>query len=125
MARYTGLPDKLRAEVFERDARRCRWCGATNQGLDIHHIEYRKGTSYDVLNNLVSLCRSHHSFVHGIPNAKKVTITKDVAQAVLFRTIQTPGTTGSANWRSLLRIWEREGKCSRHGSDTCLECLEA
>lgn len=62
---YTGLPQKLKRAVFERDNFRCRWCGATNQPpYDAHHIAYRRGYTYDVLDNLITLCRRHHDFVH-------------------------------------------------------------
>lgn len=126
MSRYTGLPDALRREVFERDRHRCRWCGATNQGLDIHHIEYRRGHSYDRLENLISLCRNHHSFVHGIPNAQRQTIIKSVAQMVLKKVNTTPGSLGNAEWRHLKRAWEKEGRCQTHGviSDECLICIQ-
>jgi hypothetical protein len=121
---YTGLPDKLREEVFARDKYRCRWCGATNRGVDIHHVKYRRGTAYDVLDNLITLCRAHHSFVHGTPNGAGQTITKQVAQLVLFKCIETPGVTGSAVWRNLRRRWAHEGLCEDHGHDpkTCLDC---
>lgn len=99
--KYTGLPAKLRTEVFERDNHRCRWCGTTNGSYDIHHIEYRRGISYDRLDNLVTLCRTHHSFVHGLKVGGRDTITKDMAQKVLFYVISTPGSTGASYWRRL------------------------
>ena len=111
---YEGLPPALRRAVDERDGGRCRWCGATNRGRDVHHIEYRKGSSYDVIENLVSLCRSCHSFVHGNPRPGGQRIVKDVAQRVLFTTITTPGATGSSVWRRLRRRWTLEG-CCEHG----------
>ena len=121
---YNGIPELLRAQVLERDKHRCRWCGATNRGGDLHHIEYRRGYSYDRLDNLITLCRAHHSFVHGIPNAAKQTITKKVAQQVLQTLVENPGTTGSAVWRSLKRRWALEGRCEAHGEPkgACLDC---
>lgn len=121
---YDGLPDALRREVHERDRRRCRWCGATNRGLDLHHIEYRRGMSYDRLDNLISLCRLHHGFVHGTRAANGATITKAVAQLVLAHLAATPGTTGMAYWRRLKRQWVLDGRCVTHGLplDGCLEC---
>lgn len=124
MARYTGLPESLRREVLERDNYRCRWCGATNRGGDLHHIEYRRGYQYDRANNLITLCRAHHSFVHGTPNRAGQTITKKVAQLVLQHLVEHPGTTGSAVWRSFKRRWALEGRCEAHAEkmDECLDC---
>lgn len=122
---YDGIPDALRKEVLARDANRCRWCGATNRGRDLHHIEYRRGYSYDRLDNLITLCRQHHGFVHGTPApGNKATIVKSVAQLVLTHLVEHPGTTGLSVWRSLKRRWILEGKCVEHGQekDTCLDC---
>lgn len=122
---YDGLPLPLRREVDERDGGRCRWCGATNRGRDVHHIEYRKGTSYDVLENLVSLDRACHSFVHGNPRPSGQRIVKEIAQRVLFETIAGPGRTGASVHRGLLRRWTLEG-CCEHGAskelDVCRYC---
>lgn len=124
MARYTGIPEPLRMEVLERDKYRCRWCGATNRGGDLHHIEYRRGFSYDRLDNLITLCRAHHGFVHGTPNGAGQTIVKAVAQLVLQKLVENPGLTGSSVWRSVKRQWVLQGRCEEHGAekDTCLDC---
>jgi len=121
---YKGLPDTLRREVLARDNYRCRWCGTTNRGVDLHHIEYRRGTSYDRANNLITLCRAHHSFVHGTRNGAGQTITKKVAQLILNRLVVSPGLTGSAEWRRLRRQWALEGRCGDHGEkkDACPDC---
>lgn len=121
---YTGIPEKLRGEVLERDARRCRWCGATNRGADLHHIQYRRGAVDDHLDNLIALCRLHHGFVHGTPAKNGARITKDVAQQVLGYLVEHPGTTGMSAWRTFRRRWVLEGKCEEHGADkdTCLDC---
>lgn len=122
--RYTGIDARLESEVKERDRYRCRWCGATNRGVDLHHIEYRRGYSYDRLDNLICLCRLHHGFVHGTPAANGARITKDVAQQVLRTLVERPGTTGMSVWRSLKRRWALEGRCEKHGQkkDECLDC---
>ena len=122
--RYEGLPEALRVEVLERDNHRCRWCGATNRGGDLHHVEYRRGYSYDRADNLITLCRLHHGFVHGIPLANGDRITKRVAQLVLKWLIEHPGTTGASRWRSLKRQWAAEGRCEPHGEkmNECLFC---
>lgn len=126
MPRYEGLPESLRAQVLERDGHRCRWCGATNRPLDIHHIRYRRGVADDVAENLISLCRAHHSFVHGIPNPQRETITKPVAQAVLRELVVTPGLTGAALWRRWRRRWVLDGRCQWHGEKRgeCPECAQ-
>lgn len=121
---YDGLPEALRREVHDRDGRRCRWCGATNRGVDLHHIEYRRGTSYDRADNLISLCRLHHGFVHGAKAANGSWIAKVVAQVVLKKLVETPGLTGMAYWRRLKRQWVLEGRCEAHGRlrDECPYC---
>lgn len=120
---YSGLPPALRRALTERDGGRCRWCGATNRGVDGHHIEYRRGISYDVLENLVCLCRSCHSFVHGTPRPSGKRISKAVAQDVLFDVIRMPGTTGSSIWRRREKTFLLAGRCT-HGQekDTCRFC---
>lgn len=121
---YEGLPEALRVEVLARDNHRCRWCGATNRGGDLHHIEYRRGYSYDRADNLITLCRLHHGFVHGTPLGNGDRITKKVAQLVLFWLVDHPGTTGASRWRSLKRQWVLEGRCLEHAEkkNECLYC---
>lgn len=121
---YTGLPEHLRRAVLERDHWRCRWCGVTNRGIDVHHIRYRRGPAEDVLENLVCLCRAHHGFVHGTPNGARQTIAKAVAQQILRQVVDTPGVTGSSLWRRTKRQWALDGRCEQHGvkKDECLDC---
>jgi hypothetical protein len=126
---YTGLDKALRARVTTRDAGgqetldrggRCRWCGRVGQ-VDLHHVDYRRGASYDRDDNLISLCRLHHGFVHGVRSGGGPIISKRVAQLILAGLIQTPGQTGAALWRNLIRQWEHAGLC-RHGDAECLDC---
>lgn len=98
MSRYEGLDPNLRKEVLDRDGWRCRWCGATNQGGDLHHIRYRRGTVDDAAWNLLTLCRSCHGFVHGTTRGGK-SITKEDAQEILYYLVEHPGVTGSAMLR--------------------------
>lgn len=111
---YEGLPVDVRRAVDDRDGHRCRWCGVTNRGRDVHHITYRKGLADDVLENLVSLCRLHHGFVHGTPLPGGQRIVKSVAQHILREVIVTPGATGSSLWRSFKRQAALAGLCE-HG----------
>lgn len=123
---YKGLPTALKRSVFERDGWRCRWCGVTNRGLDAHHIRYRRGEVDDVLENLISLCRAHHDFVHGGRAGNGATITKRVAQLVLQELVARPGLTGMALWRQWKRRWVLEGRCLEHGEarEACPDCLK-
>jgi 5-methylcytosine-specific restriction endonuclease McrA len=87
---YQGLPPVLKRSVYERDAYRCRWCGVTNAyAYDVHHVEYRRGESYDVIENLITLCRGCHNYVHD-----SYKIPKQEAQRILKELIVTPGMVG-------------------------------
>lgn len=106
MSRYTGLNEDLRFSVLTRDQWRCRWCGATSRGLDIHHIRYRRSDRDDVSENLICLCRAHHDHVHGLTAP---TIPKTTAQEILWELTSTPGVTGI----QLMRWHDRrEGEAS-------------
>jgi 5-methylcytosine-specific restriction endonuclease McrA len=104
MGRYEGDP-KMPMRVKERDKFRCRWCGATNQGIHVHHIRYRRGPADDVEDNLISLCPACHSTVHGLN--RKFPIRKHVAQEILFELITKPGCTGLSLMRRKERARER------------------
>jgi len=96
---YTGLPVGLRMRVYARDQHRCRWCGRTNVGCDIHHVRYRRGVADDVIENLILLCRQHHEFIHGqeiITATGRVSISKNEAQEILGELVDMPGVTGLA-----------------------------
>ena len=108
MANYEGLNDGLRWLVKARDGYRCRWCGRTNVPTDCHHIRYRRSVLDDVAENLVSLCRHCHSFVHGVPTKQKDMIEKHEAQEILFALIDMPAATGLALRRQLKRAREVE-----------------
>lgn len=124
MARYEGLPAALREEVLHRDGLRCRWTGRTNAPLDLHHIEYRRGFEYDRAQNLISLSRNAHSFVHGQRTPTGLVIVKEVAQLILAELVIAPGSTGLALWRQQKVTWARMGLCEHGGDvDTCLHCV--
>jgi 5-methylcytosine-specific restriction endonuclease McrA len=57
------VPNYARTEVFERDHRRCRFCG-TLDDLHLHHIHYRSESPDHRVDNLIVLCAAHHSTVH-------------------------------------------------------------
>lgn len=100
---YHGLPGKLREAVFDRDQRRCRWCGQQRSwlGFDAHHIEYRRGSSYDRIENLITLCRTCHDFVHD-----SYRISKATAQEVLGDLVAIPASTGLAILRRIKAVEE-------------------
>lgn len=100
MGTYQGLNTNLRAVVMVRDHHRCRWCGRTNVGVEIHHIRYRRGSSDDVEANLICLCRQCHNFVHGALNGAGEAIRKTVAQDILWSLVEMPGATGLGVWRN-------------------------
>lgn len=58
------IPLEVRRAVHDRDGRKCRWCGRTNAGIDLHHVTYRSSGGKHTLENLISLCREHHSLAH-------------------------------------------------------------
>jgi hypothetical protein len=112
-AKYTGLPKELKEAVYARDNFRCRWCGSTNRyGYDVHHIQYRRGYSYDVIENLVTVCRSCHTFVHD-----SFQIPKPEAQLILTGVISAEGDgqTGMALWRRHKRANEDPPSTGRVG----------
>ena len=61
--RRRTLPTALRRALHLRD-RGCRFPGCTNRRVDGHHVIPWSEGGATKLTNLVSLCRSHHRFVH-------------------------------------------------------------
>ena len=53
----------IKAEIRERDGRRCRFCGTT-KALHVHHIRYRSEQGSNTPENLITLCMGHHDRVH-------------------------------------------------------------
>lgn len=60
----SDIPAAIRELVYTRDGYRCRWCGRTNDGMHIHHIDYRSAGGLHVPANLITLCPPHHRLVH-------------------------------------------------------------
>lgn len=86
MVKATDIPAATRKLVHERDGQRCRWCGQTNAGVELHHIEYRSAARNNhSLDNLISLCPAHHRMVH--TDKAKYTY-------LLVRLLASPGCTG-------------------------------
>lgn len=75
--RTIGTP--LRRKLRERDAGTCRFPGCTNTTTDGHHVEHWAHGGATTLENLVSLCRRHHRYVH------ELGFTIDAADGFVFR----------------------------------------
>ena len=58
------ISSPLRRALRSRDGTGCVFPGCTCRGRDAHHIESWAAGGPTVLENLVSLCRAHHTFVH-------------------------------------------------------------
>ncbi len=54
----------IRAAARERDHGRCRYPGCESRRVDLHHIRHWASGGPTSLENLVSLCRHHHTVVH-------------------------------------------------------------
>jgi 5-methylcytosine-specific restriction endonuclease McrA len=65
LGRRRRRPDKaLRKAARERDHGRCRYPGCESRRVDLHHIQYWSNGGRTCLENLISLCRRHHTAVH-------------------------------------------------------------
>jgi 5-methylcytosine-specific restriction endonuclease McrA len=54
----------LRKAARERDRGRCCYPGCESRKVDLHHIQYWSNGGLTSLDNLISLCRHHHTVVH-------------------------------------------------------------
>lgn len=90
----TDIPMRVRKVCYERDKFRCRWCGRTNAGLHLHHINYRSAGGEHIPDNLITLCPMHHDLVHA---------DKGHYPSLLQRLLDMPGTTGFQLERRLAR----------------------
>jgi HNH endonuclease len=54
----------LRKAARERDRGRCRYPGCESRQTDLHHIQYWTNGGRTCLENLINLCRRHHTAVH-------------------------------------------------------------
>jgi Domain of unknown function (DUF222)/HNH endonuclease len=62
--RSRKAPPALRRAVRERDGYRCRFPGCHSRKTDLHHIRYWSNGGETSLENLLLLCRRHHTLVH-------------------------------------------------------------
>jgi 5-methylcytosine-specific restriction endonuclease McrA len=69
VAKATDIPKAVREEVAERDGYKCRMCGRTNNGFEMHHIVYRsQDRNNHAPDNLICLCYPHHRLAHSKPD---------------------------------------------------------
>jgi len=54
----------IRRAARDRDACRCRFPGCESRRVDLHHIQHWSNGGHTKLDNLISLCRYHHTIVH-------------------------------------------------------------
>jgi hypothetical protein len=54
----------LRKAARERDRGRCRYPGCESRRVDLHHIRHWASGGPTSLDNLISLCRRHHTAIH-------------------------------------------------------------
>ena len=59
----TLIPKPIRHNVLVRDKGRCIVCGSMHQ-LECHHLVPRSLGGMGVENNLLMLCKTHHSELH-------------------------------------------------------------
>jgi hypothetical protein len=62
--RTRKAPPALRRAVRERDRHRCRFPGCESRRVDLHHIRYWSNGGHTSQDNLLCLCRRHHTIVH-------------------------------------------------------------
>jgi 5-methylcytosine-specific restriction endonuclease McrA len=88
------IPESVRQFVYERDNRRCRWCGRSNLALHIHHVTYRSQGGQHDPDNLILLCYLDHQLVHS---------DKGYYAPLLAQLMDLPGVTGFALVRRVTR----------------------
>lgn len=108
------IPTPIRRALTARDAR-CRFPGCTARRCDAHHITHWAEGGSTALDNLMLLCRRHHTLVH----EGGVAVERDVLGALTFvrpdgRVIETAPRPPARGMRALtntgsaeaLRYWD-------------------
>jgi 5-methylcytosine-specific restriction endonuclease McrA len=57
----------LRERVLKRDGYRCVYCGAADDGLEVHHVVPVAEGGKNGLSNVVVVCRACHANAHPEP----------------------------------------------------------
>jgi hypothetical protein len=63
--RSRTIPAAIRRAMFARDGNQCRWPNCSHQlFLEGHHVHRWENGGPTALTNLVTLCGTHHRYVH-------------------------------------------------------------
>ena len=62
---------KFRRRVMERDGFKCVCCN-NQSGLQVHHVRYPADFRFDVIENCITLCRTHHENRHDIDHCTRI-----------------------------------------------------
>jgi 5-methylcytosine-specific restriction endonuclease McrA len=62
--RTRRAPAALRRAARERDKYRCRFPGCESRRVDLHHVVFWANGGQTKLENLICLCKRHHTIVH-------------------------------------------------------------
>jgi HNH endonuclease len=60
----SGSLAALRRAARDHDTGRCRFPGCESRRVDLHHIQHWSHGGQTKLDNLISLCKYHHTLVH-------------------------------------------------------------
>jgi 5-methylcytosine-specific restriction endonuclease McrA len=69
--RVRAIPTTIKDAVFKRDGWLCQWCEQPGGGLDAHHRIRRSQGGKDEYDNLVSVHRKCHRYIHEHPTEAK------------------------------------------------------
>ncbi|MCL4295690.1 MAG: HNH endonuclease [Anaerolineae bacterium] len=95
---------KLRQEVMFRDGWRCQWPGCgRRKHQSVHHIIFREHGGQDEEANLITLCRSHHDYLHDqvrkLRKARAERGRQKAGRPGLFQRVRTWLFGNVSNWR--------------------------
>lgn len=85
---------EMRQRVMFRDGWRCQWPGCgKRKHKSVHHIVFREHGGRDEEANLITLCRSHHDYLHAqVKKLRKARAERNRQKAVrpgLFQWVKT------------------------------------
>ena len=60
------LDENIRKAVILRDGCKCKECGKSNTGLEVHHIKPKRLSGSNTLGNLITLCNKCHQKTEGV-----------------------------------------------------------
>ena len=70
VAEFNAEFEKIRPSILERDGNRCRFFSLEvktphDRALHVHHIQPRSRGGTNLPSNLITLCWTHHEYIHG------------------------------------------------------------